>query len=48
MAVEEDRAVVLEIDLTSHKKRMFAAGLRNPNGPSLKADDGSLGQRPNR
>lgn len=39
---EENRAAVLEIDLASRKMRVFAAGLRNPNGLSWNPDDGRL------
>ncbi len=39
---EENRAAVLEVDLASHKMRLFASGLRNPNGLSWNPDDGRL------
>ena len=39
---EENRAAVLEIDLASYKMRVFASGLRNPNGLSWNPDDGRL------
>lgn len=32
MAVEEERAAIWEVDLASGTKRLFASGLRNPNG----------------
>nr|WP_295107789.1 sorbosone dehydrogenase family protein [uncultured Caulobacter sp.] len=32
MANEVDRAAILEVDLTTGSKRVFASGLRNPNG----------------
>ena len=32
MAVEEGRAAIWEVDLASGAKRLFASGLRNPNG----------------
>lgn len=34
MAAEVDRAAVLEIDRVTGVSRLFASGLRNPNGPS--------------
>ena len=42
IAVEENRAAVLEIDLASRRMRVFATGLRNPNGLSWNPDDGRL------
>jgi glucose/arabinose dehydrogenase len=42
IAAEENRAAVLEIDLASRKTKVFASGLRNPNGLSWNPDDGRL------
>jgi glucose/arabinose dehydrogenase len=42
MANEENRAAVLEIDLGSKQTRLFASGLRNPNGLSWNPDTGEL------
>ncbi|KQU71542.1 sorbosone dehydrogenase [Aminobacter sp. DSM 101952] len=42
MDVEGGRAAVYEIDLASGKKRLFATGLRNPNGLSWQPDSGKL------
>jgi len=42
MANEENRAAVLEIDLASKQTRLFASGLRNPNGLSWNPDTGEL------
>jgi glucose/arabinose dehydrogenase len=39
---EQNRAAVLEIDLANRKTRVFASGLRNPNGLSWNPDDGRL------
>ena len=39
---EKNRAAVLEVDLSSRKSRVFASGLRNPNGLSWNPDDGRL------
>jgi glucose/arabinose dehydrogenase len=39
---EQNRAAVLEIDLGSRKTKVFASGLRNPNGLSWNPDDGRL------
>jgi glucose/arabinose dehydrogenase len=39
---EKDRAAVLEIDRTTGAKRVFASGLRNPNGPSWQPQSGAL------
>ena len=38
MAAEEGRAAIWEIDRTSGAKRLFASGLRNPNGMAWAAD----------
>jgi glucose/arabinose dehydrogenase len=42
MAAEENRAAVLEIDLTTRATRLFASGLRNPNGLSWNPQSGAL------
>ena len=39
---EANRAAVLEVDRTSGKWRVFASGLRNPNGPSFQPQSGAL------
>ncbi len=39
---EKDRADVLEVDRESGKWRVFASGLRNPNGPSRQPQSGQL------
>ena len=39
---EKDRADVLEVDRVSGKWRVFASGLRNPNGPSWQPQSGAL------
>jgi glucose/arabinose dehydrogenase len=39
---EKDRADVLEVDRESGKWRVFASGLRNPNGPSFQPQSGQL------
>jgi hypothetical protein len=39
---ETDRAAVLEVDRASGKWRVFASGLRNPNGPSWQPQSGAL------
>ncbi|RVB79121.1 sorbosone dehydrogenase family protein [Mesorhizobium sp. M6A.T.Cr.TU.014.01.1.1] len=39
---EESRAAVLEIDLASKQTRLFASGLRNPNGLSWNPESGEL------
>jgi glucose/arabinose dehydrogenase len=39
---EEDRAAVLEVDRASGKWRVFASGLRNPNGPAFNPATGEL------
>lgn len=38
MAVEEGRAAIWELDLKTGSKRIFASGLRNPNGMGWSAD----------
>ncbi|HEY3891446.1 MAG TPA: sorbosone dehydrogenase family protein [Bradyrhizobium sp.] len=42
IAAETDRAAVLEIDRASGASRLFASGLRNPNGPSWQPQSGAL------
>ena len=42
MDEEENRAAVLEIDLATKQMRLFASGLRNPNGLSWQPDSGEL------
>ncbi|GEC17550.1 PQQ-dependent sugar dehydrogenase [Nitrobacter winogradskyi] len=42
MEAEEGRAAVYEIDLATKQKRLFATGLRNPNGLSWQPDSGEL------
>jgi hypothetical protein len=39
---EKDRAAVLEVDRASGQWRVFATGLRNPNGPSFQPQSGAL------
>ncbi|WP_426129388.1 PQQ-dependent sugar dehydrogenase [Pararhizobium sp. PWRC1-1] len=42
MAAEENRAALLEVDLATHRTRVFASGLRNPNGLSWNPENGGL------
>ncbi|MDP3960802.1 MAG: sorbosone dehydrogenase family protein [Pseudorhodobacter sp.] len=42
MEAEENRAAVLEITVATRKARLFASGLRNPNGLSRQPDSGAL------
>jgi glucose/arabinose dehydrogenase len=42
MEVEKSRASILEIDLATRQKRVFASGLRNPNGLSWNPQNGQL------
>ncbi|WP_223215758.1 PQQ-dependent sugar dehydrogenase [Rhizobium herbae] len=42
VAAEKDRAAVLEVDLTSRRTRVFASGLRNPNGLAWNPQSGRL------
>lgn len=42
MEAEINRAAILEIDIASGKSRVFASGLRNPNGPSWQPQSGAL------
>jgi glucose/arabinose dehydrogenase len=39
---EKNRAAVIEVDRASGKWRIFASGLRNPNGPSWQPQSGEL------
>src|SRR3954451_7802573 len=39
---EQNRAAVLEVDRATGKWRVFASGLRNPNGPSFQPQSGAL------
>jgi glucose/arabinose dehydrogenase len=41
MEAETDRAAVLEIDRATGKWRVFASGLRNPNGPAWQPQSGA-------
>ncbi|MFZ1173651.1 MAG: sorbosone dehydrogenase family protein, partial [Bradyrhizobium sp.] len=42
MEVETNRAAVLEVDRATGKWRLFASGIRNPNGPSWQPQSGAL------
>jgi glucose/arabinose dehydrogenase len=42
MEAEEGRAAVYEIDPVTRQKRLYATGLRNPNGLSWQPDSGEL------
>lgn len=42
LEAEQNRAAVLEIDLASKQTRLFASGLRNPNGLSWHPQSGEL------
>lgn len=42
IAVEKNRAAVLEVDKASGRTRVFASGLRNPNGLSWNPESGRL------
>jgi glucose/arabinose dehydrogenase len=42
IAAETNRAAVLEVDRASGSWRVFASGLRNPNGPSFQPQSGAL------
>jgi glucose/arabinose dehydrogenase len=39
---EKDRAAILQVDLDSRKVRVFASGLRNPNGMAFEPQSGEL------
>ena len=42
MAVEEGRAAIWEVDLATGARRLFAGGLRNPNGMAWEPNTGAL------
>ncbi len=42
MDKEDGRAAIWELDLATGNKRIFASGLRNPNGLAWEADSGAL------
>ncbi len=42
MEAETNRAAILEVDRASGTVRLFASGLRNPNGPSFQPQSGAL------
>jgi len=42
LAVEQDRARILEYDIASRRSRVFATGLRNPNGMGWQPQSGAL------
>ena len=42
MAVEAERAAIWEVDVATGKHRIFASGLRNPNGLAWEPDSGAL------
>jgi glucose/arabinose dehydrogenase len=42
MQAEENRAAILEIDIATKTTRLFASGLRNPNGLSWNPESGAL------
>ncbi|MCM2462421.1 sorbosone dehydrogenase family protein [Pseudomonas sp. CG7] len=42
MEAEEGRAAIWEVDRASGKHRIFASGLRNPNGPAWEPRSGAL------
>ncbi len=42
MVVEENRAAILEVDPQKQTVRLFASGLRNPNGLAWQPDSGEL------
>lgn len=42
LAAERNRAAVLEVDKASRRTRVFATGLRNPNGLSWNPENGKL------
>ncbi|PZQ11897.1 MAG: sorbosone dehydrogenase [Ancylobacter novellus] len=42
MEEEKDRAAIIEIDVASKRTRLFASGLRNPNGPAWNPATGEL------
>jgi len=42
MALEEGRAAIWEVDIATGVKRLFATGLRNPNGMAFEPSSGAL------
>ncbi|HEY6529504.1 MAG TPA: sorbosone dehydrogenase family protein [Cellvibrionaceae bacterium] len=42
MAVEKGRAAIWEVDMRSRKHRIFASGLRNPNGMAWEPESGKF------
>jgi glucose/arabinose dehydrogenase len=42
MEMEKERAAILELDIESGARRIFASGLRNPNGMAWEPDTGAL------
>ena len=42
MDAETNRAAILEVDRATGKSRLFASGLRNPNGPAWQPQSGAL------
>ena len=42
MEIEAGRAAIWEVDLQTGQKRLFASGLRNPNGMGFSPEDGRL------
>jgi len=42
LAAEESRAAILEVDLVTRRSRVFASGLRNPNGMGWQPQTGTL------
>ncbi len=42
LAMEEGRAAIWEVDVKSGEKRLFATGLRNPNGMALEPESNAL------
>ena len=42
MEAEKNRAAILEVDRASGRKRLFASGLRNPNGLTIEPESGVL------
>jgi glucose/arabinose dehydrogenase len=42
LAVEEGRAAIWEVDVATGAKRLFASGLRNPNGMAWEPNTGAL------
>jgi glucose/arabinose dehydrogenase len=42
IAAEDNRAAILEVDLATRRSRVFASGLRNPNGMAWEPQTGTL------